>query len=105
MRSHRRRHRDVPSIERSATLSRWITDLRACRTLLAETSSDTVSGVSLTLPLGGRPGEALAVIRQGERLADEHDLRTRWAVQDGTLTLWLGRGHNALSPAQRGGAG
>uniref|UniRef100_A0A831TBI9 Uncharacterized protein n=1 Tax=Thermorudis peleae TaxID=1382356 RepID=A0A831TBI9_9BACT len=104
MRSHRRRHRDVPSIERSATLSRWITDLRACCTLLAETSSDTVSGVSLTLPLGDAPDGALAVMRYGDRLACEYGLHTRWALEDGTLTLWLARGHNALSPAQRGGA-
>ena len=105
MRSHRRRHRDVPSIERSATLSRWITDLRACCTLLAETSSDTVSGVSLTLALGGAPAVKKKMMRYGERLAHEHGLHTRWALQDGTLTLWLDRGHDALSPAQRGGAG
>ena len=105
MRGHRRRHRAVPSIERSAMFSRWITDMRACCALLAETNSDTVSGVSLTLALGGAPGEALAVMRYGERLAHEHGLHTRWALQDGTLTLWLDRGHDALSPAQRGGAG
>jgi len=105
MRGHRRRHRDVLSIERSAMFSRWITDIRACCALLAETNSDTVAGVSLTLALGGARSEALAVMRYSEWLAHEHGLHTRWELQDGTLTLWLDRGHGALSPAQRGGGG
>ncbi len=105
MRRHWRRHRDVPSVERSVALSRWITDMRVCCALLAETNSKTIFGVSLTLPLGGAADEALAVMRYGERLAHAHGLHTRWALQDSTLTLWLDRGHSAPRPAQRGGAG
>lgn len=105
MRGHRLRHRNVPFFERSAIFRRWVTDIRACCALLTDMNSATVAGVSLTLPLGHAPGKALALMRYGEQLAHEHGLYTRRELQDGTLTLWLDRGHDALSPAQRVGSG
>lgn len=67
MPSEWQRPRSWPS--QSGALASAMRQVRACCLLLARTTPDLITRVSLILPLSSEPGEALEILRQGERLA------------------------------------
>lgn len=72
-------------------------EIQACCLLLARTTPDLVARVSLVLPLGGEPGEALEILRQSERLAQECGLRCWGQVENRAITLRFARRTNTAN--------
>lgn len=88
-------HRSSPG--QAAALVSSMGQVLACCFLLAQTTPDLVARVSLTLPLGGAPGEALEILRQSERLAQEYGLRCWGQVENRAITLRFARRTNTAN--------
>jgi hypothetical protein len=70
---------------------------RACCLLLARTTHDLINRVSLIFPLSSEPGEALEILRQGERLAQGYGLHCWGQVENRAVTLWFARRTNTAN--------